>query len=315
MPTVPAMSARICPARAGAFSPAFPRRSMNWTPPHDRATSCPEGVVCGLNAGVNHAVAGGIPGVSLTAWPGFFIAVTSCNQRSEFIEPPGGRQSDAAFYQKPSARCSPPRTRSPSPCRCSTSPPTSARHWLPQGHDGGPLGRQGVRLFDVEPVRSVVTAQLPAFAKLEEHPSARACRSSRCAGCCRRCRACCRCCSASATGCSRWMPCSSRVSRPRCSAPGSTRRAPSPRTCAGRRGLGGAGAVTGAGACVGKGGGALRVRGLVIDCPSPRQWTILQYVARARSFSAPFRGAACGTKTDLWHLRGGGGFRYRQNSV
>ncbi|MCK7471138.1 MAG: hypothetical protein MZU95_10430 [Desulfomicrobium escambiense] len=330
--------------------------------------------------------------------------------RSEFIEPPDGRQPDAAFYKEAFGALLAAAHPLVVTLRLLDIAADKRPAWLPEGHDCGPLGRQGVRLFDTDPVRGVVAAQLAALAKLNaperlrlllpyittaaeakrwhkeiraeldvpigvmietlaaaldigalldaadfaalgtndlmqclfaadrDQPALRgyldayapllyrfladvaraagarlpelqvsrpaAAAAGRAAG------------AARARlpgvlgGCG--VPPASR--RRRYSAPGSTRPAPWPRTCAGRRGAGKCGAGYGRWCKRWGGGWGIAGEGTRIDCPSPRQWTYSAHVARARSFSALPRRSLRNENGSLAPARGGG-FRYRQNSV
>ena len=84
--------------------------------------------------------------------------------RTEFIEPDDGRQPDAAFYQREFTALLAAAEPLHVTLRLLDIAADKRPAWLPRGHDCGPLGRQGVRLFDIEPVRSVVNAQLTALA-------------------------------------------------------------------------------------------------------------------------------------------------------
>lgn len=86
--------------------------------------------------------------------------------RTEFIEPPDGRQPDAAFYKEAFSALLAAAHPLTVTLRLLDIAADKRPAWLPPGRDSGPLGRQGVRLFDVDPVRSVVAAQLAALARL-----------------------------------------------------------------------------------------------------------------------------------------------------
>lgn len=84
--------------------------------------------------------------------------------RSEFLEPGGGRLPDAAFY----------RTAFRGLCEAAGDLPVTIRlidiatdkqpSWLsPEAGVGGVLGRQGVRLYQEEPIRTLWLAQLEAI--------------------------------------------------------------------------------------------------------------------------------------------------------
>ena len=90
--------------------------------------------------------------------------------RSEFLGGDQPRPPDAAYFTKVLEEL------------CSAAAPLSVTvrlldlaadkppRWLPQARQLlGPLGRQGSRLFDLQPVRSVLLAQLEALTTLSEH--------------------------------------------------------------------------------------------------------------------------------------------------
>ena len=89
--------------------------------------------------------------------------------RSEFIEPADGRQPDANFYRREFSGLL--DAAHPLTVTVRLLDIAADKHpaWLPAHADmGGPLGRQGIRLFDHDPVRAVVDAQLDALAGLGE---------------------------------------------------------------------------------------------------------------------------------------------------
>jgi len=87
--------------------------------------------------------------------------------RSEYLQPPEGHQPDAAFYEEAlSAIC-----EAAHPLRFNVRLPDFTGNkrppWLPAipGMEN-PLGLRGVRLYDIEPVRSVIRAEVEVLGKL-----------------------------------------------------------------------------------------------------------------------------------------------------
>ncbi len=92
--------------------------------------------------------------------------------RTEFIAPPDGRPPDAAFYrQELAALCEAARPL-PVTLRLPDITLDKPASWLaPAARLNTPLGMQGIRLYDAEPVRSVIHAMLDAIDPLiDEFP-------------------------------------------------------------------------------------------------------------------------------------------------
>lgn len=88
--------------------------------------------------------------------------------RTEFIAPPDGRQPDTAFYGEAFAALLAAAGPLTVTLRLLDIAADKRPPWLPSNVDvGDTLGCQGVRLFDVATVRSVVDAQLAALSGLD----------------------------------------------------------------------------------------------------------------------------------------------------
>ncbi len=87
--------------------------------------------------------------------------------RSEFLVPEQGRLPDAAYYRSEFRKLCETAAGRPLTIRLFDAAASKWPRWLPLlPADGGVLGRQGVRLYDSEPVRSLYRAQLQAIAAL-----------------------------------------------------------------------------------------------------------------------------------------------------
>lgn len=86
--------------------------------------------------------------------------------RTEFLEPVGGGMPDSPFYRQAFGELA--AAAAPLHMTVRLLDIAADKHpaWLSRSsHSPGPLGRQGVRLFNDEPLRSVVSAQLDAVAR------------------------------------------------------------------------------------------------------------------------------------------------------
>lgn len=89
--------------------------------------------------------------------------------RSEFLEPADGRMPDAAFYRAAFGGLCEAAGGRPVTIRLIDIAADKRPAWLPASSGaGGALGRQGVRLYDGEPLASLYCAQLEAIAALAD---------------------------------------------------------------------------------------------------------------------------------------------------
>jgi len=92
--------------------------------------------------------------------------------RSEYLQPEAGEQPDYGYYLRRFGQLCNAAAPLPVSIRLLDASPDKRPAWLPDiAGFGGTLGLQGARLFGIEPVRSVVQAQLQAITALAaEHP-------------------------------------------------------------------------------------------------------------------------------------------------
>jgi len=92
--------------------------------------------------------------------------------RSEYLQPAGGEQPDVDYYLRQFGQLCTAAAPLPVSIRLLDTSPDKRPAWLPDIPGfGAALGLQGARLFGIEPVRSVVQAQLQAITVLAaEHP-------------------------------------------------------------------------------------------------------------------------------------------------
>jgi phosphoenolpyruvate-protein kinase (PTS system EI component) len=156
-------TAVIVDGASGVIRPAAPNESIESetppAPPPGRPVYTVDGVAVELRAsvrdaaGVRRAVANGAAAIGLV--------------RSEFLAPPAGRAVDAAFYEQAFAALCDAAGSLAVTLRFLDVSPDKHPAWLDGLAAGsGPLGLQGARLYDCEPVRRVFEAQLAAVARL-----------------------------------------------------------------------------------------------------------------------------------------------------
>ncbi|RMD68663.1 MAG: phosphoenolpyruvate-protein phosphotransferase, partial [Gammaproteobacteria bacterium] len=145
-------------------SPGVEAMPLPKPPPPGRPVLTRDGAAVALRAsvpdarGVARAVAQGASAIGLV--------------RSEYLSPEDGRMPDADFFEGAFRALLREARGLPVTIRLLDIAPDKRPPWLGEipGMEG-PLGRQGARLYDVEPVRSVFHAQLEALSRLAPLPS------------------------------------------------------------------------------------------------------------------------------------------------